>query len=165
MLRLLLVLVVSSVLAMGCTQNNEQRRPAHTEGASISQAAAYACPMHPDVASDKPGTCKVCGMDLRLVTQPAEEPDTLTPEQQILRAKNDLQRATAGLVRDGSYRCCIQEPCLECALAHQSCTCLHDLKAGKPVCPECYGGWQRGEGRVPSIKASDVKVSYSDHKH
>ena len=27
-------------------------------------AMAYTCPMHPDVISDKPGTCPKCGMDL-----------------------------------------------------------------------------------------------------
>lgn len=27
-------------------------------------AAAYSCPMHPDITSDKPGTCSKCGMEL-----------------------------------------------------------------------------------------------------
>ncbi len=26
--------------------------------------ATYACPMHPEVTSDKPGKCPKCGMDL-----------------------------------------------------------------------------------------------------
>ncbi|MBS1904712.1 MAG: copper-binding protein [Bacteroidetes bacterium] len=29
-----------------------------------TSAAMYVCPMHPDQHSDKPGTCKKCGMDL-----------------------------------------------------------------------------------------------------
>lgn len=29
-----------------------------------SHAAVYVCPMHPDVTSDKPGTCPKCGMEL-----------------------------------------------------------------------------------------------------
>jgi hypothetical protein len=28
------------------------------------QAAAYVCPMHPQVKSDRPGSCSVCGMSL-----------------------------------------------------------------------------------------------------
>lgn len=29
-------------------------------------APVYSCPMHPEVRSDKPGECHICGMDLRL---------------------------------------------------------------------------------------------------
>lgn len=35
--------------------------------APAAQAALYRCPMHPDVTSDKPGTCPKCGMDLERV--------------------------------------------------------------------------------------------------
>lgn len=28
------------------------------------QGTQYVCPMHPDVVSDKPGACRICGMDL-----------------------------------------------------------------------------------------------------
>ena len=35
----------------------------HTAPAS-SSAAVYTCPMHPEVTSDKPGTCPKCGMTL-----------------------------------------------------------------------------------------------------
>lgn len=32
---------------------------------SLTIAAGYSCPMHPDVTSDKPGKCSICGMDLK----------------------------------------------------------------------------------------------------
>lgn len=32
-----------------------------------TEAKTYACPMHPEVTSDKPGTCSKCGMDLQEV--------------------------------------------------------------------------------------------------
>lgn len=39
------------------TPGTEQSTPAST-------TAAYTCPMHPEVKSDKPAQCPECGMDL-----------------------------------------------------------------------------------------------------
>ena len=36
----------------------------------------FSCPMHPEIISDKPGVCSICGMDL-VANQPAEEEDTV----------------------------------------------------------------------------------------
>lgn len=46
----------------------------HEEASSDHQAKTlYTCPMHPDVRSDKPGTCPKCGMTLRLKAQTHEQ--------------------------------------------------------------------------------------------
>ena len=86
-------------------------------------------------------------------------------KEKINQAKKLLADAKKQLEREGKYKCCIEDPCNQCALEHQSCPCMDGLKAGNPVCPECYGGWQRGEGKDKSIKSSDVKTSYSTHRH
>ncbi|MCG3150124.1 MAG: Copper-exporting P-type ATPase [Verrucomicrobiae bacterium] len=39
----------------------------------IAAAGKYTCPMHPEVVSDKPGSCPKCGMDLEPVTVTAED--------------------------------------------------------------------------------------------
>lgn len=40
-----------------------------------TQPAAFVCPMHPDVTSDKPAKCSKCGMDLvaKKVEKPAHD--------------------------------------------------------------------------------------------
>lgn len=46
---------------------NKDGRPASTNAGTAVQAAKYACPMHPEVTSDKPGKCSKCGMNLEPV--------------------------------------------------------------------------------------------------
>ncbi|HEY9423034.1 MAG TPA: heavy metal-binding domain-containing protein [Thermoanaerobaculia bacterium] len=48
-------------------EGSEPRTPghdSHQHGAEDNAAAAYVCPMHPEVTSDAPGKCSKCGMDL-----------------------------------------------------------------------------------------------------
>lgn len=134
--------------------------------ASQQQTEIYSCPMHPDVTSTKPGNCSKCGMALVKVNeQKASTESKTTARDKVHEAKKLLLDAKKQLAREGKYSCCTQDPCNQCLLDHQSCSCERDVKAGKPVCPECYGGWQRGEGKFKSIKPSDVKTEFSGHKH
>jgi Cu+-exporting ATPase len=50
----------------------------------LPPATSYTCPMHPEVISDKPGTCPICGMAL--------EPRTATLEDQPNEELIDMQR-------------------------------------------------------------------------
>ena len=60
----LLVLALSSLACVAATAGAQ---PPSRGGAQKSQvvAAGYSCPMHPEVTSDKPGTCPKCSMTLR----------------------------------------------------------------------------------------------------
>jgi hypothetical protein len=149
-------------------QTKKDAKPARTK---MQQGALYACPMHPEVTSDKPGKCPKCGMNLVL----REEKDKPKPDHQasenptanekIGQAKSLLAEAKKELAQDGKYNCCIKDPCDRCALDHQSCPCADEVKAGRSVCPDCYAGWQRGDGIVPGIKASQIKGSFHSHTH
>ncbi len=89
----------------------------------------------------------------------------LSPNEKITKAKALLEEAKAELAQKGKYSCCIKETCNSCAFDHQNCGCYTSLKAGKPVCNDCYAGWQRGDGVDKDIKKEQVKTSYTGHKH
>jgi hypothetical protein len=46
------------------TGPDQSAHQGHTEDESMPSAIIYTCPMHPEVKSDKPGTCPKCGMKL-----------------------------------------------------------------------------------------------------
>lgn len=54
---------VGDTMAMAMMVGKDGKPAAATAGAT-AQAAKYACPMHPEVTSDKLGRCPKCGMDL-----------------------------------------------------------------------------------------------------
>lgn len=88
-----LTLLCSLALAAGCSSPPPSRGPDPSDpGASETpwvapvdrlagdmeslappaavEGATYTCPMHPEVKSDKPGTCPKCGMNLEIVKAP-----------------------------------------------------------------------------------------------
>lgn len=69
----------------------------------------------------------------------------------------ELEQVTQAAAKRGDYTCCIAPPCGFCAVHMADCPCGKSLAAGKPVCRECKGGWDVGEGRIAGIKAADVK--------
>ena len=59
-----LVLVLSLGGAVACTQQQPAHEESHTTSTKITDKA-YICPMYcENSASDQPGKCPVCGMDL-----------------------------------------------------------------------------------------------------
>lgn len=157
--------LITLVLLIACSPRDEQKQDEAQSGNGA--AIVYACPMHPGITTTEPGSCPTCGMELvpRDSLRESAATDTLIPSHKIVVAKKMLRDAIGEMVRDGSYKCCIEVPCLQCALDHQTCPCYNDLKKGKPVCNECYGGWQRGEGKDRSTNPKDVKTTFSTHKH
>jgi hypothetical protein len=131
----------------------------------------YVCPMHPEVVSDTPGKCPKCGMNLVVREDKAAGSEKQVKsvggsvDDKVDQARTLLDGAKKELAHEGKYKCCIMPKCDECLLGHQNCLCATNLKAGKGVCSQCYGGWQRGDGDVDGVDAGKVKGDFHGHGH
>ncbi len=99
----------------------------------------------------------LAGDQLQALAQQAKAMMKASPEAM---AKGDAARAAMldhqkALKAEGVYSCCINPGCAFCSTAGDMCPCAMNLKQGKPVCPECWGGWHVGKGRLPGIDPGD----------
>lgn len=90
--------------------------------------------------------------------EPAPQEKKVTSEakalgSEIRKALLNHQRA----LKD-AYNCCTNPGCVFCQSIGDSCPCGANLRKGEPVCPECWGGWQAGQGSIPAVKREEVKV-------
>ncbi len=52
--------IAFTLIISGCSNSSNEAKQSEA-------TVEYTCPMHPDVLSDKPGSCPKCGMDLEQV--------------------------------------------------------------------------------------------------
>lgn len=85
-------IIFLSIMLLAC--NAEEKK--QTEKTAVQ--TTYTCPMHPQIVSEKPGTCPICGMDL-VVFDKSNKDDviTLNETQQI------LANVHTDTVRSGSF--------------------------------------------------------------
>ena len=68
----IIILTIAIISLMGIYSFNAAysfEKNTSSAGLSVPDSTVtkiYTCPMHPEVISDKPGTCPKCGMDLEL---------------------------------------------------------------------------------------------------
>lgn len=87
-LKILPVLLIAATALFGLHSCNGTQTEEHSETA---EKQTYTCPMHPQIVSNKPGTCPICGMDLVLFDK-SNVSDYLTlsePQQALANITTD----------------------------------------------------------------------------
>jgi Cu(I)/Ag(I) efflux system membrane fusion protein len=79
--RMSVVLLVLCLAATGCEKESDlqTRTEQFTEHALAHTQPGYVCPMHPEVTSNDPGKCPICGMDLVQRKQEQMSPTSREP--------------------------------------------------------------------------------------
>ena len=60
----IILLLVSCILFFGIAACNEKRKEDNSQHQQEMVKEEYTCSMHPEIISDKPGNCPICGMQL-----------------------------------------------------------------------------------------------------
>lgn len=79
----LLPLIIGSLIIAGCSESAEDHE-GHGQLQEVKKGGKtyYTCPMHPQVVSDRPGSCPICGMDLVKKTEETS-PDQTAADKNI----------------------------------------------------------------------------------
>lgn len=80
------------------------------------------------------------------------------PPRAAQRIQKSIDDYRAKLVEEGKYACCVKPGCDICVTHMGMCPCGANAAAGRPVCRECKGGWEAGQGNIPGKRPSDIRV-------
>ena len=96
-------------------------------------------------------------LDCSGAVEPVKEaPVVQSLEERRLAVAAELQAMIAMSTAEGTYNCCIKDPCTHCVRLTGHCACAEGLKRGEPVCEECAYMWTRGQGSIPGIDPKSV---------
>ncbi len=73
-------------------------------------------------------------------------------------ADQAIQDQKLQAMREGTYNCCLKNPCDYCALKMGECPCGMNAANDMPVCNECKGSWYAGDGKIPGKTPDQIKT-------
>jgi len=92
----IIFIFIAVLLTMGVFSSCKSKEEKHV---SITEKKlTYTCPMHPQIISEEPGTCPVCGMDL-VVFDKTNVSDDLT----LNESQRALANVTTDTIKEGSF--------------------------------------------------------------
>jgi hypothetical protein len=158
-----LTVVAALGLSLPVPQGLAQEEKA-TKAVALTEGQGCCC-SGKDKGDSYSGDLSTCCCAKSLLTKAEQE----KPKEQMMKAsKEAMSKGEAArkaitehqkaLAKDGVYSCCIKPGCTFCSTAGDMCPCAMNLAKGQPVCPECWGGWQAGQGRLKDIDPSKVQI-------
>lgn len=100
----------------------------------------------------------VGGMGLRGFAATGHAHAAAPVPKRALQLQRSINQYAAQLAREGKANCCVRPACSYCVIHAGECPCAKHVAANQPVCRECKGGWDAGEGVVPGKTAAEIKV-------
>lgn len=80
-----IAVAIVAIVAFSCESTEKN----HTDDTHTVSGQMYTCPMHPEVISDKPGSCPKCGMDL--VKKASSEPMDMKHDSTMMHSDSTMK--------------------------------------------------------------------------
>lgn len=149
-------LSLAAFTALGSAPLGEKAPSAADGGSCCNKARASCCSAAEGQSAQ--GEVLLARRDSRPAASEQEAKASPASLAKGVATRKALLDQVSALMEDGVADCCIDPGCGFCVIAADGCSCSASLAKGGPVCPECWGGWQAGQGMLPDVRPEKVQI-------